>query len=62
MTYPRVTLASMLGPSPGWFVGVSGLLLFDGSDWLSRIVVDLAPCDGGTESATSLIMNGPDSN
>ena len=31
-SFPRVTLATMLGPSPDWFVGVSGLVLHDGSD------------------------------
>jgi hypothetical protein len=59
--YSQVTLATMLGPSPDWFVGVSGLQLHDGADWLSQVIVDLVPYDGGTESAADFIMNGPDS-
>ena len=34
-THPLLTLLSMIGPSPDWFVGVSGLSLLDGSGaWL----------------------------
>ncbi len=37
----------MLSPSPDWFVGVSGLLLHDGSNWIDNLVIDLRPYDGG---------------
>ena len=30
--HPLITMASMLGPSPDWFVGVSGLSLLDSDD------------------------------
>ena len=29
--HPRVTLVTMIAPSPDWFVGVSGLSLLDAS-------------------------------
>lgn len=45
---PLVTLASMLGPTPDWFVGVDSLALFQGGVWLDNVVVDLRPYDGGT--------------
>ena len=48
--YPLVTLASMLGPSPDWFVGVSGEDLREGNGWVSERVIDLRPYDGGTRS------------
>ena len=57
---PRVTLVTMLGPSPDWFVGVDGLLLYEGGDWLSLVVADLFVYDGGTESTTTFSMSGPD--
>jgi len=48
--FPLVTLASMLGPSPDWFVGVSGLSLRDGEGWASELTIDLRPYDAGTRS------------
>jgi len=57
--WPLLTLATMLGPSPDWFVGVSGLAL-DGADgWQERIVVDLPLLDGGTRSDIVPSMFGP---
>ena len=50
-THPLLTLLSMIGPSPDWFVGVSGLSLLDGSDaWLPSHAIDLFPYDAGTEN------------
>lgn len=49
-THPLVTLVSMLGPSPDWFVGVSGLDLRDGNAWKEFVEVDLYPYDGGSRS------------
>ena len=50
-THPLLTLLSMIGPSPDWFVGVSGLSLLDGSGaWLASHAVDLFPYDAGTEN------------
>ena len=49
-THPLLTLLSMIGPSPDWFVGVSGLSLLDASDaWRSSYTRDLFPYDAGTE-------------
>ena len=48
--HPRVTLLTMIAPSPDWFVGVSGLtLLDDQGDWVESVQVDLYPWDAGTE-------------
>lgn len=57
--FPELTLATMLGPSPDWFVGVSGLPLHDGAQWADEIVVDLRPLDGGTRSANVFALGGP---
>jgi len=58
-SHPRVTLTTMLGPSPDWFVGVSGLPLHDGIAWADEIVVDLLPYDGGTRDANQWQLFGP---
>lgn len=58
--YPLVSLVTMIAPSPDWFVGVSGLSLFDGNDWVEELVVPLKPYDAGTDSGamyTSPNMN-----
>jgi hypothetical protein len=50
--HPLVTLVSMLAPSPDWFVGVSGLSLREGGEWVESKVVELAVFDAGTDSGT----------
>ena len=43
----------MIGPSPDWFVGVSGRSLLDAqAQWQSRLEIDLFPYDAGTEEGT----------
>ena len=62
-THPLVTLLSMIGPSPDWFVGVSGVSLLDGSDeWRQSLVVDLFPYDAGTEDGEEFSLSNPDTN
>ena len=57
-THPLLTLLSMIGPSPDWFVGVSGLSMLDESGaWRSSRVVDLFPYDAGTEDGENFSLN-----
>ncbi len=49
-THPLVTLVSMLGPSPDWFIGVDSLNLREGDLWREVVEVDLYTHDGGTRS------------
>ena len=56
--HPRVTLLSMVAPSPDWFVGVSGLSLLDAqADWLPSHTVNLYPWDAGTEEGTEFSLS-----
>ena len=48
--HPEISLISMIAPSPDWFVGVSGLALFDGEEWVDSLTLDLRPWDAGTEN------------
>ena len=43
----------MIAPSPDWFVGVSGLSLYENGEWISQKVVELVPYDAGTDSGVS---------
>ncbi len=61
--HPLFTLLSMIGPSPDWFVGVSGLSLLDTQgQWLSEHEVNLFPYDAGTEDGDGFsLSNSPTS-
>ena len=62
-THPLVTLLSMIGPSPDWFVGVSGVSLLDGAnEWRQSHVVDLFPYDAGTEDGTEFTLTNSATN
>jgi Spondin_N len=51
--FPRVTLVSMLGPSPDWFTGVGSLSLLQDGQWLARIEMPLRVYDAGTDDGAS---------
>ena len=58
--HPRVTLVTMIAPSPDWFVGVSGLSLLDAAgDWRTEATLDLYPWDAGTEDGTEFSLDNP---
>lgn len=59
--YPLVSFGSMLGPTPDWFVGVSGIDLYRGNSWISDTTVNLYPFDAGTEDGDVLGYNNPES-
>ena len=61
-THPLVTLVSMVAPSPDWFVGVSGLDLLDGNQWVEEVVIDLFSYDSGTDSGTNFTSPNADTN
>ena len=56
--HPRITLVTMVAPSPDWFVGVSGLPLLDADGlWLRSHEVHLHPWDAGTEDGSEFSLN-----
>ncbi len=62
-TYPNLTWASMLAPSPDWFVGQSEYdLLNDQAEWLDEITLDLPVYDAGTETGSTFSLGGADTN
>lgn len=58
--HPLATVVSMIAPSPDWFVGVSGLDLFQNGDWIRETVVNLYAWDAGTDSGPSFTSNDAD--
>ena len=58
--HPRITLLSMIAPSPDWFVGVFGLSLLDEEgSWIEALTVDLHPYDAGTEEGEEFSFDNP---
>jgi len=57
--YPLVTLASMLAPTPDWFVGLDSESLMEDGAWVREKVVALYPYDGGTRAQNSFDLFGP---
>ncbi len=58
--FPYLTLASMIAPSPDWFVGISGMdLRDDNGEWIDEFVVPLYPWDAGTEEGNALSLTNP---
>ncbi|MYD42321.1 MAG: hypothetical protein F4W90_00345, partial [Gammaproteobacteria bacterium] len=60
-THPLITLASMIGPSPDWFVGLSGTsLLGNDQNWRESVSINLYPYDAGTENGNTFSLNNTD--
>lgn len=47
--YSMISFASMIAPSPDWFIGLSGLNLFANKKWMTDTTVQLFVYDAGTE-------------
>lgn len=56
--FPLFSFATMLGPSPDWFVGLSGFTLRAGDNWINQETLELYPYDGGTRSANVFLLGG----
>ncbi len=53
--HPLITVTSMVAPSPDWFIGVHGLSLFDGTNFVDSITRNLSVYDSGTDSGVSFL-------
>lgn len=55
-SFPLVSLVSMLGPSPDWFIGVESLSLVDSTgSFIPQIIYELYPYDAGILSDNSVL-------
>jgi hypothetical protein len=60
--YSYVSFASMIAPSPDWFIGVSGLNLYSSNKWVADTTVQLFVYDAGTEDGDVFGYNNPPTN
>lgn len=56
-----ISFESMLGPTPDWFIGLSGLDLYSNNTWIADTTVNLYAYDAGTEDGDMLGYNNPPS-
>ena len=49
---PSVTLATMIAPSPDWYLAVVNVNLFEGNEFVSNKRIDATICDAGTDNGT----------
>ncbi|UKM64757.1 spondin domain-containing protein [Flavobacteriaceae bacterium GSB9] len=65
--FALITLASMIAPSPDWFIAVNSENLRSGNQsinngWKSTLTIDLYPYDAGTEDGNTYSLNNPATN
>lgn len=59
---PLVTVVSMLAPSPDWFVGVSGISLFEDGEFVESKTISLRVYDAGTDNGLTFGSANADTN
>jgi len=60
LTHTKISFASMVAPSPDWFVGVSALdLLAANGDWVEILSVPANVYDAGTETGAGFDLSNP---
>lgn len=57
--FSRISFASMIAPSPDWFIGVSNLDLYRNNTWLTDTVIHLRVYDAGTEDGDVFGYDNP---
>jgi len=58
LDYHFLSLTSMLAPSPDWFVGVSNVNLYDGTQFIDELTLEMIVYDAGTDSGASFTSPG----
>lgn len=62
-SFPRLTLVTMIAPSPDWFAGVRDYSLLDeNGNWQREVAIDLFPYDAGTDDGADYTSANADSN
>jgi hypothetical protein len=59
--FSNISFASMIAPSPDWFMGVSNVNLFQDNKWVDSLVINVKVFDAGTEEGDVFGYNNPSS-
>ena len=57
--FPYISFASMIAPSPDWFMGISSVRLFENNKWLDELDLNIRVYDAGTEDGDVFGYNNP---
>jgi len=61
--FSKVSIITMLAPSPDWFIGIDSLDLCDGGKWRESMnITMLPPYDAGTENGTAFSIDNAATN
>lgn len=60
--YSFVSFASMIAPSPDWFIGLSGLNLYNNNKWIADTTIQLFVYDAGSEDGDVFDYSSPPTN
>ena len=60
LSHPKLSLVTMIAPSPDWFVGVDALPLVEDGRWIDVVTVDLYAWDSGTDSGAAFTSPNAD--
>jgi len=59
-SYSYISFASMIAPSPDWFMGISSVnLLGNNNKWLDSLTLNIRVYDAGTENGNAFDYNNP---
>ena len=57
--YSYISFASMIAPSPDWFMGIYGVNLFVNNKWVDDLTINILLYDAGTEEGDVFGYNNP---
>ena len=57
--FPQLSLASMIAPSPDWFIGLSSFSLYRDKQWVKDTTINLYVYDAGTEEGDVFGYSNP---
>jgi hypothetical protein len=61
-TFPNISFASMIAPSPDWFMGINNVSLFQNNKWVTDLTLNIKLYDAGTEEGNVFGYNNPVTN
>lgn len=59
---PRISLVSMIAPSPDWFVAAQGIELFVDGEWVDEMTINPTIYDAGTDNGEEFNAGDVDTN
>jgi hypothetical protein len=60
--FPCISFASMIAPSPDWFMGLHDINLFENNKWVSDTTINMMVYDAGTEDGDVFGYDNPATN